>query len=49
LGKSVTNVFGPLILSGLGYDKYRTTLLTMPFGALQFVHTELLDRLSRAA
>ncbi|BCS24202.1 putative MFS transporter [Aspergillus puulaauensis] len=37
IGASVTNVFGPLILSGLGFDKYRTTLLNMPFGALQFI------------
>jgi hypothetical protein len=36
VGASVTNTFGPLILSGLGYDKYRTSLLNMPFGALQF-------------
>lgn len=35
IGASVTNVFGPLILNGLGYDKYKTTLLNMPFGALQ--------------
>lgn len=37
IGASVTNVFGPLILSGLGFDKYRTTLLNMPFGALQLI------------
>ncbi|KAA8647799.1 hypothetical protein EYZ11_010349 [Aspergillus tanneri] len=37
IGASVTNVFGPLILSGLGFDKFRTTLLNMPFGALQFI------------
>lgn len=37
IGASVTNIFGPLILSGLGYDKYRTTLLTMPFGVLQII------------
>jgi predicted MFS family arabinose efflux permease len=37
VGASVTNTFGPLILSGLGYDKYRTSLLNMPFGALQFI------------
>lgn len=35
IGASVTNVFGPLILSGLGYDKYMTSLMNMPFGALQ--------------
>jgi hypothetical protein len=37
VGASVTNTFGPLILSGLGYDKYRTSLLNMPFGALQLI------------
>lgn len=37
IGASVTNIFGPLILGGLGYNKWRTTLLNMPFGALQFV------------
>jgi predicted MFS family arabinose efflux permease len=37
IGASVTNTFGPLILSGLGYDEYKTSLLNMPFGALQFL------------
>jgi len=37
LGASVTNVFGPLILSGLGFDKYMTSLLNMPFGGLQVI------------
>lgn len=37
IGASVTSIFGPLILSGLGYDKYRTSLLNMPFGALQLI------------
>ncbi|KAL4778504.1 major facilitator superfamily domain-containing protein [Aspergillus varians] len=37
IGAGVTNVFGPLILSGLGFDKYRTTLLNMPFGAFQWL------------
>jgi MFS family permease len=37
IGASVTNTFGPLILSGLGYNKYTTSLLNMPFGALQFI------------
>lgn len=36
-GASVTNTFGPLILSGLGFDKYITSLLNMPFGAVQFI------------
>lgn len=33
----MTNVFGPLILSGLGMDKSITSLLNMPFGAVQFL------------
>ena len=37
VGASVTNTFGPLILNGLGFDKYRTSLLNMPFGALQII------------
>ena len=37
VGASVTNTFGPLILKGLGYDKYTTSLLNMPFGAVQFL------------
>lgn len=49
IGASVTNIFGPLILSGLGYDKYRTTLLTMPFGALQFLIILLASYLAQSA
>ncbi|KAF3491071.1 MFS transporter [Arthroderma uncinatum] len=37
IGASVTNIFGPLILKGFGFDKYRTSLLNMPFGAVQVV------------
>ncbi|PYI03978.1 MFS general substrate transporter [Aspergillus sclerotiicarbonarius CBS 121057] len=37
IGASVSNVFGPLILSGLGFDTYTTTLLNMPFGAVQVI------------
>ncbi|KAH8652080.1 MFS transporter [Xylariales sp. PMI_506] len=37
VGASVQNVFGPLILQGLGFDKYRTSLLNIPFGALQLI------------
>lgn len=37
VGASVTNTFGPLILKGLGYTPYTTSLLNMPFGALQFI------------
>ncbi|KAL1303051.1 hypothetical protein AAFC00_003360 [Neodothiora populina] len=36
-GASVTNTFGPLILSGLGFDKYTTSLLNKPFGATQIL------------
>ncbi|KAA8910718.1 hypothetical protein TRICI_004065 [Trichomonascus ciferrii] len=49
VGASVTNVFGPLILSGLGYDNYRTTLLNMPFGALQFIVILLASYLAQKA
>ncbi|KAK5128906.1 hypothetical protein LTR85_000239 [Meristemomyces frigidus] len=35
VGASVTNTFGPLILNGLGFDKYLTSLLNIPFGAMQ--------------
>lgn len=37
LGAQVTNTFGPLILDGLGFDKYTTSLLNIPFGALQYL------------
>lgn len=38
MGASVVSVFGPLILQGLaGFDGYTTTLLNIPFGALQVV------------
>ncbi|KAJ5034978.1 uncharacterized protein L3040_008245 [Drepanopeziza brunnea f. sp. 'multigermtubi'] len=37
VGASVTNIFGPLILKGLGFDKYITSLLNMPFGAMQLI------------
>jgi len=37
LGASVTNVFGPTLINGFGFDKFITTLLTMPFGALQTI------------
>lgn len=37
VGASVTNTFGPLILSGLGFDKYVSSLLNMPFGAVQLI------------
>ena len=37
VGASVTNTFGPLILEGLGFDSYKTSLLNMPFGAMQWI------------
>ncbi|KAI0465763.1 major facilitator superfamily domain-containing protein [Xylaria cf. heliscus] len=36
-GAGVTNTFGPLILNGLGFDKYKTSLLNIPFGFVQWV------------
>lgn len=49
IGASVTNTFGPLILGGLGYDKYTTSLLTMPFGALQSIMIILASYLAQTA
>ena len=37
VGASVTNTFGPLIIGGLGFDAYTTSLLNIPFGALQWI------------
>ncbi|WVQ80475.1 hypothetical protein IAT38_002580 [Cryptococcus sp. DSM 104549] len=37
VGASVTNVFGPTLLKGFGFDKRITSLLNMPFGFLQFL------------
>ncbi|KAK5097543.1 hypothetical protein LTS08_006957 [Lithohypha guttulata] len=37
VGASVTNTFGPLVIAGLGYDKYITALLNIPFGAVQLL------------
>jgi hypothetical protein len=37
VGAAVANVFGPLILAGLGFNKYITSLLNIPFGAVQFL------------
>jgi predicted MFS family arabinose efflux permease len=37
IGAQVSSVFGPLILAGIGFDKYTTTLLNIPFGVLQFL------------
>ncbi|WVO14904.1 hypothetical protein L204_102543 [Cryptococcus depauperatus] len=37
VGASVTNVFGPTLISGFGFSKRITALLNMPFGFLQFL------------
>jgi hypothetical protein len=37
VGASVSNTFGPLILNGLGFDAYTTSLLNVPFGAVQLM------------
>ncbi|EJT99728.1 MFS transporter [Dacryopinax primogenitus] len=34
---SVANTFGPLIVAGLGFDPYTSSLLNMPFGAVQLI------------
>ncbi|KAG7093428.1 hypothetical protein E1B28_007108 [Marasmius oreades] len=37
VGASVTVTFGPVILNGLGFDKFTTSLLNIPFGFLQIL------------
>lgn len=37
VGAGVANIFGPLILAGLGYDKYITSILNIPFGAVELL------------
>jgi predicted MFS family arabinose efflux permease len=37
IGAQMAVTFGPLILRSFGFDKYRTTLLNIPFGALQCI------------
>ncbi|PTB35309.1 hypothetical protein M441DRAFT_74414 [Trichoderma asperellum CBS 433.97] len=49
VGASVTNTFGPLILNGLVSDKYMTSLLNMPFGALQIIVILLASYLAQKA
>lgn len=34
---SVTNTFGPIILDGFGFDPKQTSLLNIPFGAVQLI------------
>lgn len=37
MGSAMTSIFGPLIVKGLGFDKYITSLLNIPFGAVQTI------------
>ncbi|KAI3394321.1 hypothetical protein diail_2915 [Diaporthe ilicicola] len=37
LGSQVLYTFGPMVLNRLGYDKYTTLLLNIPFGTLQYI------------
>lgn len=37
LGSAMTSIFGPLIVSGFGFDEYETSLLNIPFGAVQTI------------
>ncbi|BEI80309.1 hypothetical protein CcaverHIS002_0108380 [Cutaneotrichosporon cavernicola] len=37
IGASVSNAFGPTLIAGFGFDKGTTSLLNIPFGALQFI------------
>lgn len=49
IGASVANTFGPLIINGLHFDKYTSSLLNMPFGALQVIVILLASYLSQKA
>ncbi|GJN79989.1 MFS transporter [Purpureocillium lilacinum] len=37
IGAAVSGTFGPLILSGFGFDAFQSSLLNMPFGAVQLI------------
>ncbi|BCS23610.1 uncharacterized protein APUU_40054S [Aspergillus puulaauensis] len=37
MGSAMTSIFGPLIITGFGFDKFQTSLLNIPFGAVQTV------------
>uniref|UniRef100_A0A0W0FQV1 Major facilitator superfamily (MFS) profile domain-containing protein n=1 Tax=Moniliophthora roreri TaxID=221103 RepID=A0A0W0FQV1_MONRR len=37
VGASVNTVFGPLILASIGFDKFKTSLLNIPFGVMQIL------------
>ncbi|OAA78450.1 Major facilitator superfamily domain, general substrate transporter [Akanthomyces lecanii RCEF 1005] len=49
IGASVANTFGPLIINGLHFDKYTSSLLNMPFGALQLIVILLASYLAQKA
>ncbi|PHH79938.1 hypothetical protein CDD80_3390 [Ophiocordyceps camponoti-rufipedis] len=49
VGAAVTNTFGPLILDGFVDDHRLTSLLNMPFGALQFIVILLASYLAQKA
>ena len=49
VGAQVSNTFGPLILNGVVSDKYMTSLLNMPFGALQIIVILLASFLAQKA
>ncbi|EHA54199.1 MFS transporter [Pyricularia oryzae 70-15] len=34
---AVTNTFGPIVVAGFGFDKYRASLLNIPFGVVQLL------------
>ncbi|TLD14185.1 uncharacterized protein PgNI_04431 [Pyricularia grisea] len=34
---AVTNTFGPIVVAGFGFDKYRASLLNIPFGLVQLI------------
>ncbi|RJE25261.1 Mfs transporter [Aspergillus sclerotialis] len=37
MGSAMTSIFGPLIVKGFGFDKFQTSLLNIPFGAVQTI------------
>ncbi|QKX61386.1 uncharacterized protein TRUGW13939_08534 [Talaromyces rugulosus] len=37
MGSGMTSIFGPLIVQGFGFDKFQTSLLNIPFGAMQTI------------
>ncbi|KXG53364.1 Major facilitator superfamily domain, general substrate transporter [Penicillium griseofulvum] len=37
MGSAMTSTFGPLIVKGFGFDAYETSLLNIPFGAMQTI------------